>query len=112
MVRPGQGAAADSSGADHRRATTRPPRASGEGPRTRGGWTPAGTAADRRAAQAERSTPRGQQTRRDITEAARRVFERDGYLDANVDDIVAEAGVARGSFYTYFARRWMSSGNW
>jgi AcrR family transcriptional regulator len=34
--------------------------------------------------------------------AARRVFERLGYIDASVDDIVREAGVARGSFYTYF----------
>jgi AcrR family transcriptional regulator len=30
------------------------------------------------------------------------VFERDGYLSTGVADIVAEAGVARGSFYTYF----------
>jgi AcrR family transcriptional regulator len=30
------------------------------------------------------------------------VFERRGYIDTNVEDIVTEAGVARGSFYTYF----------
>jgi AcrR family transcriptional regulator len=35
-------------------------------------------------------------------DAARRVFERDGYLEARVSDIVAEAGMAHGSFYTYF----------
>jgi AcrR family transcriptional regulator len=35
-------------------------------------------------------------------EAARTVFESKGYFDASVDDIVTEAGVARGSFYTYF----------
>jgi AcrR family transcriptional regulator len=30
------------------------------------------------------------------------VFERDGYLDARVTDITAEAGMSSGSFYTYF----------
>jgi AcrR family transcriptional regulator len=73
-----------------------------DGPRTRGGWTPAGTAARRRLAQAERSTSRGQRTRQQILDAARVVFSRSGYLDAGIDDIVAEAGLARGSFYTYF----------
>ena len=34
--------------------------------------------------------------------AAREVFERDGFLDARVTDIAAAAGVAHGSFYTYF----------
>jgi AcrR family transcriptional regulator len=71
-------------------------------PRTRGGWDPVGTAAGRRAVHAERGTARGQRTRTLIVDAARRVFERDGYVDANVDGIVAEAGVSRGSFYTYF----------
>jgi AcrR family transcriptional regulator len=77
-------------------------RGTADGPRTRGGWTPAGTAARRRNAQGDRATDRGQRTRRLILDAARRVFERDGYLHAGIDDIVAEAGVARGSFYTYF----------
>ena len=77
-------------------------RARGDGPRTRGGWTPAGTAARRRVAQAERSTERGQRTRLQILAAARSVFGRLGYLDAGIDDIVAETGLARGSFYTYF----------
>jgi AcrR family transcriptional regulator len=31
------------------------------------------------------------------------VFEQDGFLDARITDITAEAGVATGSFYTYFA---------
>ena len=77
-------------------------RAPGDGPRTRGGWTPAGTAARRRIAQASRGTGRGQRTREQILAAAREVFARLGYLDAGVDDIVAAVGVARGSFYTYF----------
>jgi AcrR family transcriptional regulator len=34
--------------------------------------------------------------------AAREVFERDGFLDARITDISAAAGVAHGSFYTYF----------
>lgn len=45
---------------------------------------------------------RGVRTRARIVDAARRVFERDGYLEARVADIAAAAGVAHGSFYTYF----------
>jgi AcrR family transcriptional regulator len=45
---------------------------------------------------------RGARTRRTLVEAARRVFERDGFLDARITDITAEAGVAAGTFYTYF----------
>lgn len=33
------------------------------------------------------------------------MFERDGFFTARVDDIVVEAGVARGSFYTYFTSK-------
>jgi AcrR family transcriptional regulator len=33
------------------------------------------------------------------------VFERDGYLDARLADITAEAKTATGSFYTYFASK-------
>lgn len=74
-------------------------------PRTRGGWTPVGTAAERRAVHTERGTARGERTRRQIVDAARRVFERDGYLDVGVADIAREAGVAHGSFYTYFTSK-------
>jgi AcrR family transcriptional regulator len=77
-------------------------RGSGDGPRTRGGWTPAGTAAVRRANHDANSTARGRRTRQRLIDAARRVFERVGYFDATIDDIITEAGVARGSFYTYF----------
>jgi AcrR family transcriptional regulator len=45
---------------------------------------------------------RGARTRAAIVTAARGVFERDGYLDARVTDIADAAGVAHGSFYTYF----------
>jgi AcrR family transcriptional regulator len=34
--------------------------------------------------------------------AARAVFERDGYVNARVADVAAEAELAHGSFYTYF----------
>lgn len=52
-----------------------------------------------------RVTPRsarGIRTRTALVTAARVVFERDGYLDARLADISAEAGVASGSLYTYF----------
>lgn len=81
---------------------TADPDSQSDGPRTRGGWRPVGTAAARRTAHSERGNARGERTRRTIVDAARRVFERDGYFDVNVEEIVAEAGVARGSFYTYF----------
>jgi len=82
--------------------TTPPVRGKGAGRRTRGGWTPAGTAAERRANYASKGTARGERTRLCILKSARTVFERMGYFDVGVEDIVTEAGVARGSFYTYF----------
>jgi AcrR family transcriptional regulator len=42
-------------------------------------------------------------TRAELIQAARRVFERDGYLDARLADVTTEAGTAAGSFYTYFS---------
>ena len=47
-------------------------------------------------------TPRGARTRQALIDAARVVFERDGYLDARLTDITAEAHCSTGSFYTYF----------
>ncbi|CAN5533789.1 TetR/AcrR family transcriptional regulator [soil metagenome] len=47
-------------------------------------------------------TTKGQERREEILTAARRVFEQRGYLDTRVADIVAEASVAQGTFYTYF----------
>ena len=62
--------------------------------------------AARRTAHASRTTAKGQRTREELVAAARRVFERqNGYFGARVADITAEAGVAHGSFYTYFASR-------
>ncbi|RAG83464.1 TetR/AcrR family transcriptional regulator [Streptacidiphilus pinicola] len=45
---------------------------------------------------------RGERTRKALVAGAREVFERDGYLDARITDISKAAGVASGSFYTYF----------
>jgi AcrR family transcriptional regulator len=38
-----------------------------------------------------------------ILEASARVFAQKGYFAASVSDIIEEAGVARGTFYLYFA---------
>ena len=51
------------------------------------------------------STPRGERTRDALVQGARAVFERDGFIDARIADIAAEAGVATGSFYSYFATK-------
>jgi len=48
-------------------------------------------------------TRRGAETRAALVAAARTVFERDGFLDARIADVAAQAGVATGSFYTHFA---------
>ncbi|NQD89336.1 TetR/AcrR family transcriptional regulator [Paenarthrobacter sp. CM16] len=45
---------------------------------------------------------RGIRTRQALVDAARVIFERDGYLDARLSDITAEAKCATGTFYTYF----------
>lgn len=47
-------------------------------------------------------TRRGRRTRDRLLEAAEFVFTKDGYLDAKITDIATTAGVASGSFYTYF----------
>lgn len=47
-------------------------------------------------------TSRGRRTRDRLLAAAEVVFVRDGYLDAKITDIAGAAGVASGSFYTYF----------
>jgi AcrR family transcriptional regulator len=47
-------------------------------------------------------TPKGRERRGEILRAARKVFEEHGFLDTRVADIVAAAGVAQGTFYSYF----------
>jgi AcrR family transcriptional regulator len=45
---------------------------------------------------------RGRRTRQALIAAARRVFERDGFINARITDIAEEAETAHGTFYTYF----------
>jgi AcrR family transcriptional regulator len=51
------------------------------------------------------ATRRGRRTRAALVHAAAAVFTRDGFLDARIADIAAEAGVAIGTFYTYFSSK-------
>jgi AcrR family transcriptional regulator len=62
---------------------------------TRAG-TPKGDVEDR-----PRSS-KGVQTRARLIQAAKVVFERDGFLEARITDIAKVAGLASGSFYHYF----------
>lgn len=48
------------------------------------------------------ATERGARTRASLVAAARRVFERVGYLDAHLTHITQEAKCSTGTFYTYF----------
>jgi len=54
------------------------------------------------ATRAPPATTRGARTRKSLVDAARVVFERDGYLGSRLTDITAEANCSTGSFYTYF----------
>ena len=47
-------------------------------------------------------SPKGVRTRARLVEAAKKVFQRDGFLDARIVDIADTAGLAPGSFYHYF----------
>lgn len=53
----------------------------------------------------EPHTPKGQRTRAALIVAARRVFERDGFLGARIKDIADEAGVGHGTYYSYFTTK-------
>ena len=48
-------------------------------------------------------TDRGR--REQIQWAALRVFAREGYQNTVVEDVAAEAGVSKGTIYTYFDRK-------
>ena len=43
-----------------------------------------------------------QKTRERIVSCAREVFNRKGFLEASIDDIMAQAGLTRGGFYSHF----------
>jgi AcrR family transcriptional regulator len=49
------------------------------------------------------ATERGLRTRAALVAAARKVFERDGYLNARLIDITRTAKCSAGTFYTYFS---------
>jgi AcrR family transcriptional regulator len=51
---------------------------------------------------AEPRSAKGRRTRARLIEAGKAVFERDGFLQARISDIAAEAQVSHGSFYHYF----------
>lgn len=50
-------------------------------------------------------TDKGLRTKAALVAAARAVFERDGFVDARVADIVGDANVAHGTFYLYFSSK-------
>lgn len=45
------------------------------------------------------------QTRAKIVESARILFNRHGFIDVTIDDIMGEAGLTRGGFYNHFATK-------
>lgn len=72
---------------------------------TRTEATPTPTAANARTTPPKAGAPRsrkGAATRARLVDAARVVFERDGFLAARVSDIAKEAGLSHGSYYHYF----------
>ena len=59
----------------------------------------------RRAYDSTRRRAQAAQTRRDVLESARRLFERDGYAATTVPVIAAEAGVAQKTVYSGFGTK-------
>lgn len=53
----------------------------------------------------EPTTPKGRRTRQTILDAASRVFSKDGYVDARMSDVAAEAGLSLGGLYRYFENK-------
>jgi AcrR family transcriptional regulator len=45
---------------------------------------------------------KGRETRARLIDAAKQVFERDGFLDARITDIAEQANLSHGAFYHYF----------
>ena len=41
-------------------------------------------------------------TRARIVECARKLFNRRGFVEVSIDEIMAEAGLTRGGFYNHF----------
>ena len=53
----------------------------------------------------ERREARKAKSRGRILEAARGIFFRDGFMDANLDEVARGAGVAKGTLYRYFENK-------
>jgi AcrR family transcriptional regulator len=60
---------------------------------------------DRLVASQDVTLDRKAQQRQKILDAARQVFFRDGFIAANLDEVAAIAGVAKGTLYRYFANK-------
>src|SRR3974390_3776919 len=45
---------------------------------------------------------KGAESRGRLLEAAKQIFEEDGFLDGRISDIAERAGLSHGSFYHYF----------
>lgn len=52
--------------------------------------------------EAPRRAEKKARSRRRIIESAREVFFRDGFMEANLDEVAKKAGVAKGTLYRYF----------
>lgn len=50
-------------------------------------------------------TPRGERTSARLRQSARSTFADRGYVATRVEDIVSDAGVSHGTFYTYYANK-------
>jgi AcrR family transcriptional regulator len=64
--------------------------------------TSRGIAADPRRSPSSGREEKKAEVRRRILEAAKEIFFRDGFMDANLDEIAEIAGVAKGTLYRYF----------
>jgi AcrR family transcriptional regulator len=62
---------------------------------------PTAAAIDNEAPNGPRSR-KGARTRARLVQAAKEVFEQDGFLEARISDIAEQAGLSHGSFYHYF----------
>jgi AcrR family transcriptional regulator len=67
-----------------------------------GGSVATATDAQRKRRDAGPLTVKGHVRKAELLAAARSVFERMGFLDTRIADIVTEANVAQGTFYSYF----------
>lgn len=54
---------------------------------------------------AQPTTPKGRRTRAHLVQAGRAVFARDGYVNARMSDVAAQAGISLGGLYRYFTNK-------